>query len=324
MLRGGAKFYMSTLTDGEKNLYSNISDALERFEPALSVHAGMGKAFSVDIQKILTAVLFDNPGFFHLNKSCVVIKQTPIYIQLCFQYDYKQKEAEKLNGEIKAKIAQFMSENIEPDMTPLAKQLAVHKYLQSTVTPQLNNDHDKDSFSIIGALIRCSCVCEGFAKAYKLLCDYMKIASIIVTGEAKREGTQGNHAWNITRINGVTAHSDVTWDTIAGVGSYDYFNLCDADIAADHTFAADIYPKCHPNKINYFYKNNLIAANEEEAKKIIARNMDAGFFSIKFLFPVKKEQLAGFGFPNGKLRFNEAQNIAMLIKQKWEAVTVRI
>jgi hypothetical protein len=313
MLRAGSKFYFSKLTDGEKNLYNHITDTLGRFDPALSIHAGMGKPFSVDIKKIMTWVLLDNPGLFYLDRDRIIIKQTPMYIQLCFQYDYTQTEVEKLSGEIKDKIVEFMVEYIEPKMTPLAKQLAVHKYLQSTIIPQ-KDVQTQDSYSVVGALIRRSCVCEGFAKAYKLLCDYLKIASIVVSGEAIRESKREAHAWNITRIKDVTAHTDVTWDTIAGVGSYDYFNLCDADIAADHSFDAELYPKCAPNKINYFYKNGLIAANEDEAKKIIAKNADKEFFSVKLLFLVTREQLNGLGFSSGKMRFNHTQNVVGFVK----------
>jgi len=314
MLRAGSKFYFSKLTDGEKNLYNRITDALGHFDPALSIHAGTGKDFTIDIKKILTYVLLDNPAFFYLDKNRIVTKQTPMYIQLCFQYDYTQAEAEKLSGEIKEKIVEFMCEYIEQKMTPLAKQLAVHKYLQNTVTPQKDNA-DRDSYSVIGAMIRRSCVCEGFAKAYKLLCDYLRIASIVVSGEVTRDGKREAHAWNITRIKDVTAHTDVTWDTIAGIGSYDYFNLCDADIAADHSFDTTLYPKCAPNKINYFYKNGLIATNEDEAKKIIARHADNDFFSIKLLFPTTREHLDDFGFPTDKLRFNETQNVVMFTKE---------
>lgn len=63
MKDNGSRFYYSRLTDGEKNLYDRICEALLRFEPALSIHAGMGKAFTVDTKKIMTAVLFDNPVF---------------------------------------------------------------------------------------------------------------------------------------------------------------------------------------------------------------------------------------------------------------------
>ena len=96
MLRAGSKYYFTKLTDGEKNLYNHITDALDRFDPALSIHAGMGKPFTVDIKKILKYVLLDNPGFFYINKD-FVIKQTPMYIQIYFQYEYTQTEAERLS-----------------------------------------------------------------------------------------------------------------------------------------------------------------------------------------------------------------------------------
>jgi hypothetical protein len=86
-------------------------------------------------------------------------------------------------------------------------------------------------------------------------------------------------------------------------------------MAADHTFDAELYPKCAPNKINYFYKNGLIASNEDEAIKIIAKNMDKDFFSIKLLFPMTRERLAGLGFPPGILRFNSTQNVVMFTKK---------
>jgi len=310
MLKNGSKYYFTKLTDGEKNLYTHITQTLDTFEPALSVHAGMGQDFALDMERILTAVFFDNPGYFYLDRHRIVIKRTPMYLQLCFQYDYTRAEAEAFSREIKDKIVAFMCEAIEPDMTPLQKQLAVYQFLQRKVTLQTDG-LDRDSYSVIGALVRGACVCEGLAKAYKLLCDYLRLASMVVTGQALRGDARVPHAWNIIRLNNITAHCDVTWDTVAGPGAYDYFNLCDADMAADHIFDAALYPPCNPNRINYFHKNNLIAANEAEAKRMIVRHADSEFFSVKLLFPMKRDGLAELGFPAGTLRFNETQHVVM-------------
>ena len=61
-------------------------------------------------------------------------------------------------------------------------------------------------------------------------------------------------------------------------------------------------------------ENSLIAANEDNAKKPIAKNADKDFFSAKLLFPMTKEQLGRLGFPNGRLRFNDAQNVVVFVK----------
>lgn len=309
----GSKFYYSKLNDGEKNLYDRICEALLRFEPALSVHAGMGKAFTVDTKKIITAVLFDNPVFFYLDRSRVITKQTPMYIQILFQYDYTKEEAEALWTQVETRIEQFMKNGIKPGMSPLAKQLWAHNLLYTVHVAE--PPYDKDCFSVVGAFIRSSCVCEGFAKAYKLLCDRLGIASIVVTGEAVMpDGKREAHSWNIARINGVTAHTDAAWDSCFGGAAYDYFNLCDADIAADHVFDADFYPKCEPNKINYFYKNKLIASDEKELKKIVSEHFDAPYFSVKLLFPFSEEQARALPFDIGTLRYNAAQNVIGFIK----------
>lgn len=309
----GSKYYYSRMTDGEKNLYNRICEALLRFEPALSVHAGMGKAFTVDTKKIMTAVLFDNPVFFYLNRHQVIIKQTPMYIQLIFQYDYTKEEAERLWSEIEKKIELFIKNSIKPEMSPLAKQLKVHNFLYSIHTAE--EPYDKDCFSVVGALLRDRCVCEGFAKTYKLLCDRLGIASIVVIGEALMpNGQREPHSWNITRIKGITAHTDAAWDSRFGGASYDYFNLCDADIAADHSFDTELYPKCEPNKINYFYKNGLIARDEDELRKIIADKADEPYYSVKLLFAFSQERLAKFPFDIGSLRYNVTQNVIGYIK----------
>lgn len=313
----GSKFYYSRLTDGEKNLYDRICEALLRFEPALSLHAGMGKAFTVDTGKIMTAVLFDNPVFFYLNRHRVIVKQTPMYIQLIFQYDYTKEEAEQLWAEVEKKVERLIKNRIKPDMSPLAKQLSVHNFLYTIHTAE--EPYDKDCFSVIGALLRDRCVCEGFAKTYKLLCDRLGIASIVVIGEALLpDGKKEPHSWNITRINGVTAHTDAAWDSRFGGASYDYFNLCDADIAADHSFDTELYPKCEPNKINYFYKNGLIARDEDELRKIIADKADEPYYSVKLLFPFSRERLAEFPFDIGTLRYNAAQNVIGFVKAMTE------
>lgn len=313
----GSKFYYSRLSDGEKNIYDRICGALLRFEPALSVHAGMGKAFAIDTKKIMMAVLFDNPVFFYLDRKRVIVKQTPMYIQLIFQYDYLKDEAESLWEQVEHRIDLFMQNHIKPGMSPLSKQLQAHNFLYTVHTS--SEPCQADDFSVIGAFVRDRCVCEGYAKAYKLLCDRLGIASIIVIGEALlQNGQREPHSWNITRINGITAHTDATWDARFGGASYDYFNVCDADIAADHSFNVDIYPKCEPNTINYFYKNHLIAADENELNKIISAHPSDPYYSIKLLFPFSKEQAEALPFDMGTIRYNAAQNIVGYIRTMLE------
>lgn len=57
-------------------------------------------------------------------------------------------------------------------------------------------------------------VCEGYAEAFKILCDRKNIPCVLVTGPATSSpDSEGeSHAWNITKINGSWYCVDVTWN----------------------------------------------------------------------------------------------------------------
>ena len=118
----GSKYYYSRLSDDEKDIYNCICESLLRFEPTLSVKA----VSSTKIQKILNAVLFDNPVFFYLNSRSVMIARSPFGLQLMFHYDYSKSEADAMWQTAQSKIDEFMT-HIKPGMKPLAKQIEAHR-----------------------------------------------------------------------------------------------------------------------------------------------------------------------------------------------------
>lgn len=301
----GSKYYYSRLAEREQEIYHRISESLLRFETTLSI----GRISSADVQRIINAVLFDNPVFFYLNSQNIRLVQSPVGLELWFQYDYSQLEAEALWQAAQKKLDKFMHTRIKTDMKPLAKQIEAHRWMQQNITIA-EKPYTKECFSLVGALVKGSCVCEGFAHAYKLICDRLHLASIIVTGTAVLpDKTTELHAWNITRINGVTAHIDVTWDTIGGFGSYDYFNLTDDEIAVDHIFDRNNYPACFSNSLSYFALNGFVAHNESELRRIITENHQKEYLSVKLEFPCDRLHLARCGAAYGKFRYNQARNI---------------
>ena len=300
----GSKYYYSRLADNEKEIYNRICESLLRFEPTLSV----GRASSVDIQKILNAVLFDNPVFFYLNSGNVMISRGPSGLQFMFRYDYSESEADAIWKAAQSKIDEFMTQ-IKPGMKPLAKQIEAHRWMQKNIMIA-SEPYDKSCFSLVGALVKGSCVCEGFAHAYKLICDRLHLASVIVTGTGHLpDGSIQLHAWNITRIDGITSHIDVTWDAIFGLGAYDYFNLTDDEISVDHDFDRGVYPPCTSRSLSYFTLNRLVAHDENELKNLVRANFHKEFFSVKLEFPCDACVLARCGFPRGEIRLNKARNI---------------
>ena len=51
-------------------------------------------------------------------------------------------------------------------------------------------------------------VCEGYAEAFKILCNQLGIPCVLVTGNANGEA----HAWNYTKVGGSWYGVDVTWN----------------------------------------------------------------------------------------------------------------
>ena len=74
---------------------------------------------------------------------------------------------------------------------------------------------------------RAGVVCEGYTRAFKVLCDHFGIACAIVSGKAHTYSTIG-HAWNAVNLDGNWYMIDTTWDDVADTQEeikYQYY-LC--------------------------------------------------------------------------------------------------
>jgi transglutaminase/protease-like cytokinesis protein 3 len=105
-------------------------------------------------------------------------------------------------------------------------------------------DYDADADfagTAYGSLCEGKGLCEGYSKAFTLLCDLIGIQSVPVTGTAVDEdGLVQSHIWNKVLCDGVWYNVDCTWDDPTGIDDsdyvrYDYFLVCDADMAQTHT-----------------------------------------------------------------------------------------
>lgn len=55
-------------------------------------------------------------------------------------------------------------------------------------------------------------VCEGYARAFKVLCDTLGIPCVLVDGNAVNDGGSGPHMWNYVRVGADWYGVDVTWN----------------------------------------------------------------------------------------------------------------
>ncbi len=67
--------------------------------------------------------------------------------------------------------------------------------------------------NVYGSLKEKTCVCEGYAKAFKYIMDSLNIPCILVSGTATNtNGQTESHMWNYVKLDGNWYGVDVTWD----------------------------------------------------------------------------------------------------------------
>ena len=133
-------------------------------------------------------------------------------------------------------------------------------------------------------------VCDGFSKAYSLMCNMIGIDCIRVTGDADTGSSKGGHAWNKVYIDtnpldnqkGKYYLVDITWTEFQSSDnqellSHTYFGLSDEDVKDSHFQFANRdwkYKKYASPESLYYYDyqkftnngttQNLVVKNTQE------------------------------------------------------------
>ena len=190
-------------------------------------------------------------------------------------------EAYATDAYLEAKARALINELINDHQSDYDKVRALHDYLKSnleydTVAASSRSMTDRnvaDAHTIVGALLKHKCVCEGFAKAMKYLCDKISLECYVVCGKGNSPLAMGPHAWNIVRINGYYHHVDVTWDNqysdSAEIPNYGYLNLSDDEIAKDHTWDRRFYPACPSSPYNFFRVNDALLDSKAQLESFL-------------------------------------------------------
>ena len=205
------------------------------------------------------------------------------------------------------------------------------KYVHDFICDNVRYDKLKKAYSheIIGPLGQGVGVCEGIAKAVKVLLDALGVWCIIaICGNNLEKGIKYRHTWNIVKLDGVYYHLDATFDnTLGRDGSeirYDYFNLDDQQIFRDHEPLIAPAPAC-TNHDHFYYKEKKLSFTKQEevykralqaAKKgkVLTFHWRGGYFTRE-IFQELLEQIRKAGAEKNKtaiLQVNWAQAVIRL------------
>ena len=136
-------------------------------------------------------------------------------------------------------------------------------------------------------------VCEGYAKAFKVLCEQWEIPCTLVIGQGGIPGSQGPHMWNYVQMeDGQWYGMDATWNDQDNGMRLEYFLAGSSTPGFDYggisfTFAEEhqpdmeimtglLYPFVYPKLSEGNYVCRGVIQEDENGKQLLLRDKDIG------------------------------------------------
>lgn len=232
----------------------------------------------------------DHPEVFWLTNSCkVYYEDGSTYISLNFLMDYQTRL--NAQSELEAKVNEIVA-NVPTDATQFELELYAHDYIIDNCEYDFeaaeSDEIEDNASSAYGALVEGKAICEGYSRAFQLLCNELGIECVNIFGTDDGE----NHMWNGVKIEGDWYQVDVTWDDTEdeqkNIAQYLYFNLDDEKMYTDHqaselyenisdeeyentTANCNIYvPQCSATEYNYHLYYGSLITDIDDSSQIVS------------------------------------------------------
>ena len=255
-------YYYDQLNKEQQRAYYAIREGLLNLQDSFAVPKLSGK----ELADIYFMIRMDCPEIFYsvtysyrYYPDSTAVEMIPEYL---FSKDKIREHRLALASRVK-KLARQAA-----DLDEKGKELFVHDFIvQNVKYDKLKKEY---SHEIIGALGNGVAVCEGMAKAVKILCDELGIWCIIALSDNNPDkGIKYRHAWNVVRIGGQYYHLDATFDNTLSKNDtvrYDYVNLSDKQIFRDHEPVIWKVPACSDNDHFYYKEKKLSWTTVDEVR----------------------------------------------------------
>lgn len=194
------------------------------------------------------AMLNDHPDFFWMPYTYVIgeiVDNNGNNICIAFEINEEENQNEYLVDKQKRNI---MLEQLNRKINEII--LKANEYKSFYDKAKFFNDYLCDntvydenaelSHTTYGCLINGKALCEGYSRAFKLLCNQVGIKCDLIYGRSENE----DHMWNCLELGGKYCYTDVTWNDGDGDFRYVYLNMTEKQLLADRT----IYP--HFTEVN--------------------------------------------------------------------------
>lgn len=280
-------YYYNQLNKEQQKAYHAMKTGLLALAPSFPVP----RLEARELFDIYFKLRMDCPEIFYSVKFSYRYYENSQNVELIPEYLFPKNKMQEHIRAMDARVKKLARQ--AEKLNEKEKELFIHDFICQNV----HYDKLKKAYSheIIGPLGQGVGVCEGIAKAVKILCDALGIWCIIALSENNPEKKiKYRHAWNIVRIDGKYYHLDATFDNTlsrvknqsekegsAGGGEkaairYDYFNLCDAQFFRDHEPVIWKVPVCDDADHFYYKEKKLSFTKYEDVRKRSAQAVKKG------------------------------------------------
>lgn len=265
---GATLYYYNKLTDTQKRMYLSVVEGVksEKEKVDLGFFTNDKEEFKKDVTLAMYAYMADNADVFYVAseytveyKDYLVARKGVAHIK----YTVTGKKLEEQKKKFDSQIDSIISKVIKGNMTEYQKELAIHDYLVSNINYYTHSGISEipdEKHLAYSALVDNSAVCDGIAKAFKVLMDKINVECIVTMGTSDGEP----HAWNIVKLDNEYYHVDLTADglkvdgKVLGLATHLYFNLTDTEISKtskqDNEFER---PKCLGTRYDYYKQTGM-------------------------------------------------------------------
>lgn len=239
--------------EGEKGLKEELKRAMMSFRDSVTVEIPYYDEDEFDADRLTQELLYEYPET-SVGLPTVSAKLYPdegFSRIMDISIGYSSDKAALLEKTGKINLAAGKTVRDAQSLAPADRALFYYTYLRGQVEFDRTQAQamleqavykKTDSSTLYGALGGKLALPEGYALAYKKLCDLSGIECLVVRG--KYDG--GAHWWNIVTLDGVNRQVDVSMGLRRGEKDKSVYLLTDAQMPEQYEWAAQSYPPCLP------------------------------------------------------------------------------
>jgi hypothetical protein len=257
---------------GDSSLYDLISEALSKADDHMLVWVTNGTVTAETVKNYVQEAYYSQP----LGSVILPAVEVSIYpdsgiqriFEISFNYGYRTWELIEMQEQL-ADAADTVAASVRTG-PPANMALSLCQTLSELCVYEPEEQPDGKKVSALrdtayGVLLEKRATGEGFAMAYKALCDMLGIPCQVVLGRLDK----ATHAWNIIELDGEYYHVDVSQCASTGVGAS--FLNDDSDMWGRYWWDIENYPACE-GELNYYSLTPVTEAPQTSDEPEISEN----------------------------------------------------